>query len=66
MFGILLNPLCHAESLRVLVFKKLKHYWRSTKTSTQNGTLALEGIDGVVGSCPAWVQPHLTALDRCE
>lgn len=35
-------------------------------TSTQNGALALEGMDGVVGSCPVGVQPHLTALDRCE
>lgn len=48
------------------MFKKLKHCGRSTKTSTQNGALALEGMDGVVGSCPAGVQPHLTALDRCE
>lgn len=62
----LLNPLCHAESLRVLVFKKLKHCGRSTKTSTQNGALALEGMDVVVGSCPAGVQPNLMTLDRCE
>lgn len=65
--GFLLNPhLCHAESLRVLVFKILKHCGRSTKTSKQNGALALEGMDGVVGSCPAGIQPHLKALDRCE
>ena len=50
----------------MLGFKKLKHYGRSTKTSMQNGALALEGMDGVVGSCPAGVQPYLTALDRCE
>lgn len=59
---LLKPPLFHTETLRLLVFRKLKHCGRNLKTSMQKRALVLEGMADVAENFPAAAQPHLIEL----